>query len=104
MLKKPRDVGSVSEFKLLGLWVQDTLKWKYQANTIVSRANKIIYHLRACRKVNLPNYVGLTLFRSRISPVLGYAAAIWGGLTKHHEDEIQHVQDRCLEIIRLPRN
>ena len=94
----------VSVFKLLGVWVQDNLKWNCQVSTIVSKANKRIYHLTVCRKANLPTDVGLTLFCSKIRPVLEYAAPIWRGLPKYLEDEIQHVQDRCLDIIGLPRN
>ena len=32
----------VSEFKLLGVWVQNNLKWNCQVNTTVSKANKRI--------------------------------------------------------------
>ena len=85
------------------MWVQNNLKWNCQVNTTVSKANKRIYHLRACRKENLPNDVGLTMFCSRIRPVLEYAVPIWGGLPKFLEDVIQHVQDRCPDI-GLPRN
>lgn len=44
------------------------------------------------------------MFCSRIRPVPEYAAPIWGGLPKYLADELQHVQDRSLDIIGLPRN
>ena len=49
-----------TEFKLLGVVIQDNLKWNSHISSILKKANKRIYHVRACKKAHLPDEVGLT--------------------------------------------
>ena len=94
----------VMEFKLLGVSVPNDLKWNAHVSDIVTRANKRMYYLRVCRKANLPKDIGLTTFLTKIRPLLEYASPIWGGLPTYLEEDLQRVQNRCLNIIGLPRN
>ena len=105
----PTCIGSsvlerVAEFKLLGVHMRNDLKWNTHVHTIIKQASKRIYHLRASRKANLPKEVGLTTYCTKIRSLLEYAAPIWGGLPDYLKDEIENVQNRCLDIINLPRN
>ena len=70
----------VKSHKLLGVWHQNNLKWNLHVESIVKKANKCLYSLRECRKANLPLEVGITCYKSRIRPILEYAAPIWSGL------------------------
>ena len=72
----------VTEFKLLGVNVQNDLKWNTHVSTIIKKVNKRIYHVRACRKANLLTDIGLTTYCTKIRPLLEYAAPIWGGLSE----------------------
>ena len=70
---------------------------------ITRKANKRLYHLRQCRKSQLPTDVGLVIYTTKIRPILEYASPVWGGLPGHLEDEIERVQNRCLRILGLER-
>ena len=50
------------------------------------------------------SHIGLTTYCTKIRPLLEYAAPIWGGLPDYLKVDLERVQNRCLDIIRLPRN
>ena len=94
----------VTQFKLLGVEVQNDLKWNSHITYIVSKASKRIYHVRACRKANIPAEVGRTIYITKIRTLLEYASPIWGALPEYLSLELQRVQDRCLRILGLPKD
>ena len=59
--------------------------------------------LRVCRTAHLPRDIGLTTYITKIRPVLEYASPVWGGLPIYLEEELQRVQNRCLNVIGLPK-
>ena len=95
-------IERVNTFKLLGLWINDTLKWNTHIEEITKKANKRLFYLRECRRANLPTKVGLTCYKTKLRPVLEYAAPIWGGLPQYLTDELESIQTRSLKIIGLP--
>ena len=50
----------VNVFTLLGVSFQNTPKWNAHVEEITRKANKRLYHLRECRKSQLPVEVGIT--------------------------------------------
>ncbi|KXJ08826.1 putative RNA-directed DNA polymerase from transposon X-element [Exaiptasia diaphana] len=98
------ELERVEEFKLLGVIVQDDLKWNSHISYIVSKASKRIHLVRECRKAHLPVEVGLTTYTTKIRTLLDYACSIWGGLPQYLAMELQTVQDRCLRILALPKD
>ena len=95
------ELERVSEFKLLGVYVQNDLKWNTHVSSIVSKACKRIHYLRVCRTAHLPRDIGLTTYITKIRPVLEYASPVWGGLPVYLEEDLQRVQNRCLNVIGL---
>ena len=85
---------------------------KYPANThvssIVSKVCNLlckrIHYLRVCRKAHLPRDIGLTTYITKIRPVLEYASPVWRGPPIYLDEDIQRVQNRCLNVIGLPRD
>ncbi len=71
---------------------------------MVKKANKRIFSLKECRTAKFPQDVGLTCYLTKIRSVLEYGAAIWGGLPECLADEIESTQNRCLKILRIPRD
>ena len=69
-----------------------------------SKACKRIHYLRVCRTAHLPWDIGLTTYITKIRPVLEYASPVGGGLTIYLEEDLQRVQNRCLNVIGLPRD
>ena len=72
----------VSKFKLPGLWQQDNLCWHYHVEQTVKTASKRLYSMRECGKANLPTEIGITIYCTKIRPLLEYASPVWGGLQK----------------------
>lgn len=103
MLTITVELKRVTQFKLLGIAVQNDLKWTSRITNIASKACKRIYHVRACRKAIIPAEVGLTIYITIIRTLLEYASPIWGGLAEYLS-ELQRVQDRCLRILGLPKD
>ena len=98
------EVERVESHKLLGVWFQNNLKWNCHVENMVKKANKRLYFLRECRRTNLPLEAGITCYRSKIKPILEYAAPVWSGLPQYLVDEIETVQNRCLEILGTSRH
>ena len=73
-------VERVDKFKLLGMGLQNNLKWNNHVETVIQKANCQVYILRECRKANLPMEVGITLYKPNIRSILEYASSVWGGL------------------------
>ena len=51
----------VLKFKLLGVWHQNKMGWRYHIEQTVKKANKRLYYLRKIRKAGMPLEVGLTI-------------------------------------------
>lgn len=94
-------VERVDAFKLLGVWFQNNLKWNTHTEVITRKANRLLFLLRECRKSHLPCEVGLTLFLSKIRPIVEYASPVWGGLPSFLDNEIARIQKRSLRILGL---
>ena len=59
------EVERVKRFNLLGVLCQNDLKWNEYVDQIACKENKRLYHLRLCRKSQLPTDVGLTTYISK---------------------------------------
>ena len=95
-------VERVSQFKLLGVWQQNNLRWNYHVEQTIKKACKWLYR-RECRKARLPTEVGITVYCTKIRPLLEYASQVWGGLPQYLADDLQSIQNRCLDIIGILR-
>ncbi|CAB4018988.1 RNA-directed DNA polymerase from mobile element jockey, partial [Paramuricea clavata] len=82
-------IERVNAFKLLGVSFQNNLKWNAHVEEITRKANKRLYHLRECRKSQLPAEVGIITYQSKIRPILEYASPVWAGLPNYLRDEIE---------------
>ena len=71
---------NVTVFELLRAWFQDDLRWNHHIEEMTKKANRRLFLLRECRKANLPKDVGITLYNTKIRPLLQYASPVWEGL------------------------
>jgi hypothetical protein len=83
---------------------QNNLKWNAHVEEITRKANKRLYHLRECRKSQLPVEVGIITYQSKIRPILEYASPVWAGVPNYLRDEIERVQSRSLRIFGLEKD
>ena len=93
-------ISRVTSYKLLGVIVQDNLKWSLHVNYICKCASKKLYLLKRLRRFDLCNSDLLHFYLTVIRPTLEYACPLWHyGLTKSDSDAIEHVQRRAMRII-----
>jgi len=91
---------------------KDSNSWAYGTKTTyvgtiisnIKKANKRIYYLREIRKAGLPKEVGLTVYNTKIRPLLEYASPVWGGIPQYLSDDLQKLQNRCLDVIGAQRS
>ena len=91
---------TVSEVKLLGITIQNNLKWDAHIKDIEKRASAKLHMLRSLVKYGLPKEDLITVFVGYIRPLLEYASPVWsGGLTQYQNERLERVQKRALRII-----
>ena len=93
----PAELERVTVFKLLGVYVQNDLKWNTCLKYCQQNRCKQIHYLRAYRKSHLSRDVGLTAYITKMRPVLEYALPVWGGLPIYIDEDLHGVQNsnRC---------
>ena len=87
-------------YKLLGLWIDDNLKWSTNTCYIVKKAVKRLYFLKMLKGYGAPKQDLKAFYMAVIRSTLEYCAQIWhGNLTKEQSTDIERVQKRALRII-----
>ena len=86
--------------KLLGVFIQQNLKWDKQVNEILRKAYAKLYMLCLLKPYNVPTSDLLTVYNCYIRPTVEYAVPVWNpGLTKDHVRKLENVQKRAFKII-----
>ena len=86
--------------KLLGIYVQENLKWDTQVSSMCKAFNRKLYFLRQLKRCNIPVHDLLTIYLQYVRPTLEYAAPAWfGGLTKTQRDCLEKMQRKAFRII-----
>ena len=90
----------VPSFKLLGLWIDNNLKWQSNTDYIIRKAVRRLFLLKVLKKYGASRDDMKQFFISAIRPILEYGAEVWhSGLTKAQSSSIEKVQRRALRII-----
>ena len=93
-------MARVKTFKLLGLWMNDNLKWKTNTEYIIKKATKRLYFLKVLKSYGAPKNDLKTFYCCVIRSTLEYGAQVWNGnLTQALRSDIERVQKRALRII-----
>ena len=86
--------------KLLGLWIDDDLKWKTNTEYIVKNAAKRLHFLKILKGCNAPREDLKTFYISAIRSILEYGTKIWhGSFTEEQSKNIERIQRRGMKII-----
>ena len=70
----------VSTFKLLGVWIDDNLKWQTNTDRIIKKAVKRLLLLKTLKKYGASETDMKRFYASVIIPVLEYGAQVWHGV------------------------
>ena len=94
------DVERVTKFKLLGVIVNQSLKWNDNIMSVQRKANFRIYFLNSLKKVGRQTDDLVLFFESIILPMLEYASAVWhSSLTQDQSSLLEAVQKTVMRII-----
>ena len=80
----------VKETKLLGLWIQDNLKWDRNVKEIIQKASRRLHMLCRLRKFNIPKHDLVDVYKCYIRPSVEYGVPVWhSGLTIQQSNMIE---------------
>ena len=92
-------IERVTHFKILGVWLSDTLSWSYHVHHMTSRASPRLYYIRQLKRSGLTREDLLVYYKTMIQPILEYACPVWhAGLTSGESDLLEQTQKRALKI------
>ena len=88
----------VSEFKYLGVVLDETLSWKAHTRYATSKAGKKVGMLGRLRK-HLTSHAANSIYQAHILPVLEYCDTVWAGCNKQDSDGLERLQRRAARIV-----
>ncbi|XP_072039042.1 uncharacterized protein [Amphiura filiformis] len=90
----------VQKVKLLGVIIQNDLKWQGQVDNMHSKANGKMFMLRKLKEAGLNAGEILSVYKGYMRPVLEYAAPLWhAGLAQSQEDRLERIQKRVCKLL-----
>ena len=90
----------VPSHKVLGLIIQDDLKWNEHISMIVTKASKRLHILRVLRRGGIPPHDLITIYYALIRSTLEYCCTVWHcGLPMYLSEQVEKIQKRALRII-----
>ena len=87
-----------SEFKYLGVVLDETLSWKAHTRYATSKAGKKVGMLGRLRK-HLTSHAANSIYQAHILPVLEYCDTVWAGCNKQDSDGLERLQRRAARIV-----
>ena len=88
------EIERVKKFKLLGITINDKLKWNEHVDSICAKVNKRLYFLKKLRRANMSGSDLLFYYKSIIRRQ--YACVVWHpGLTKSQSHSLEALQRRA---------
>ena len=86
--------------KILGVNINDDLRWSVHVAEILKKANGRLYMLKLLKRFNLPHDDLVTIFTGFVRPLAEYAAPVWHcGLTVNESIALERIQTRACKII-----
>ena len=93
-----------SVIKVLGIWLQDDLKWNYNTKQICIKAYSRMNKLNKLKHVGICESDLLTIYKLFIRSICEYCSVVYHtSLTKELSDKIEAIQSTALKIILAER-
>ena len=92
-------VECVTASKLLGIIINNDLKWKEHIDYISKKASKRLYSLRIFKKVGVNREGIRKVYLTTIRPILEYGVQVWQDIPEFHSNKLESIQKRALYII-----
>ena len=95
-----KSLSVVSSAKVLGIWLQEDLKWDSQIDHLCKNANKRLFMLRTLKRFSFNPSELITVYRGYIRPIIEYADVIWhSSLTLKQSQTLESIQRRACKMI-----
>ena len=89
-----------NETKFLGLWLDDSLKWKKHHTMMINKLNQGLNMIKKARNLLNTNSL-LSLYYAHFHSHLSYGIVVWGGMYgKGMLNKLQNLQNKCIKIIK----
>ena len=93
-------INRVESARILGLTVQNNMKWNLHVDHIVTKASKRLYLLRLLKRSSADVKTLMTVYITIIRPTLEYACEVWHfNIPDFLCADIERIQKRALRII-----
>ena len=90
----------VQSHEVLGLIIQNNLKWNEHIDSVVSKGSKRLYIIRTLRRSGVPAEDLLEIYFATIRSMLEYCCVVWHNtLPSYLANQLERVQKRALRII-----
>ena len=90
----------VKEFKVLGLTVQNDLRWNTHIDNITKKASKRLHIIRVLRNAGVPPQDLVKIYIALIRSILEYCCPVWSTcIPSYLSDKIEKLQKRALRIL-----
>ena len=90
----------VSSYKVLGLVIQNNLKWNDHISAVISKTSKRLHILRVLRRGGVPAEDLFAIYVALIRSILEYCCVVWHhALPLYLSDKVERIQKRALKII-----
>jgi len=100
----PINIGSriteqVTSYQLLGVMVDNRLKWDNHVDYIFKKASKRLYSLRLLKRAGVERQSIVRVYKATVRPILEYAVPVWQVIPNVLSDKIESIQRRALHTI-----
>ena len=100
LLVNNKAIERVTNFKILGVWLSDTLSWSYHVHHMTSRASLRLYYIRQLGRSSLSRDDLLVYYKTMVRPILEYACPVChAGLASGESDLLEQIQKRAIRSI-----
>jgi len=89
----------LSEWRILGVIMDNDLKWNSHVDYIIKKAFKKLYSVTVLRRARVSQPNKLRIYLGSVRPVLEYAIPVWQDIPAYLSEVIERVQKRALSII-----
>ena len=90
----------VSFAKILGIKIQNDLKWDHQVSDMMKKTNSRLYMLRTLKKFGFTTDELIAVYKGYVRPMMEYADVVWNSsITKDQMHTLEKLQKRACKII-----
>jgi Reverse transcriptase (RNA-dependent DNA polymerase)/Endonuclease-reverse transcriptase len=88
------NLSTVPTYKYLGVNISNDLNWNHHVNTVINKANKVLYVTKLAMARSTPA-VKVAAYKTIVRPLLEYASSVWDPYQSGHINSVEMVQRKA---------